>query len=37
LDLKQLIIPVNGVIQLGLQITAKAADKGEQHIGDVCL
>lgn len=32
LDLKPLIIPVNGIIQLGLQITGKAADKGKQHI-----
>lgn len=37
LDLELLIIAINGIIQLGLQITGTAADKSKQHIGDVCL
>lgn len=37
LDPNPLIIPVNGIIQLGLQITGKAAGKGKQHTGDACV
>lgn len=37
MDLKSLIVPVNGIVQLGLQITVKTADKDKQHFGNVAL